>query len=317
MAEVSVVVPVYNVEKWLTKCLDSILGQTYGDFELILVNDGSADGSLEICRAYEAKDERIRVIDGPNRGSSAARNTGLEQAQGNWIIFCDSDDWWDFQLLEKLYTAVTENHADIAACNIVWEYADKSIDEKYKYGPIETDVDKAHIGTVYCSLCNKLVNRTLYKKYEIKGSSGIKMWDDVMITSLLRFYSCRTVIIDEQLYHYNRMVETSQMLNYLGFKDKYPAEQIYVTKCIEEYFISRGLYDSVAKGIVCGCQTFLYGPVSGFLNWRKEFSTPAFNFQVIKLLFPSKKQRIKHIIKILSPMWMCKILVMFMRVIRN
>ena len=91
--DVSVIVPVYNVEKWLRKCVDSILSQTYVDFELILINDGSKDRSLEICREYELTDDRVKVIDGPNRGSSAARNTGLKQAKGQWIIFCDSDDW--------------------------------------------------------------------------------------------------------------------------------------------------------------------------------------------------------------------------------
>lgn len=299
--EVSVVVPVYNVEKWLPKCLDSILGQTYGDFELILVNDGSADGSLEICRAYETKDKRVRVIDGPNRGSSAARNIGLEQAQGNWIIFCDSDDWWDIELLEKLHIAAIDNDADIAACEIVWEYADKGVVEAYAYSSVETDVDKAYIGTVYCSLCNKLVNIELYRKYKIKGTPGIKMWDDVMISTLLRYYSKKTIIINEPLYHYNRMVETSQLLRYSSASDKYPEEQIDVVRRLESYFKSNGNFDKVAKGIICGCQAYLYIDVNDIVRWRDEFPHPIFSYSVINTLFDSKKAVLKYSVKVLIP----------------
>ena len=314
--DVSVIVPVYNVEKWLRKCVDSILSQTYVDFELILINDGSKDRSLEICREYELTDDRVKVIDGPNRGSSAARNTGLEQAKGQWIIFCDSDDWWDQELLEKLHTTAIENNADIAACDIVWEYSDNRVIEGYAYGPFESDAEKGYVGTVYCSLCNKLIKGELYERYNIKGSSGIKMWDDVLITAKLRYYSLRTVIIREPLYHYNRMVETSQIQTFNNSNDRYPSEQIYVTKQIEDYFRSQNLYNSVAEGIVCGCQAFLYDQVSGFANWRKEFSKPAFNYQVIKRLFPSKKQRVKHVMKIVIPLWLCKYMVSFEAVLR-
>ena len=90
---ISIIIPVYNTSKYLHRCLDSILNQTFCDFELILINDGSTDNSLEILREYEAKDSRIVVIDKPNEGVSSARNQGIEIAQGEYIMFCDSDDY--------------------------------------------------------------------------------------------------------------------------------------------------------------------------------------------------------------------------------
>ncbi len=114
--EISVIVPVYNTGMYLRRCIDSILAQTYSDFELILVDDGSIDESPEICDEYERRDRRIRVIHQSNQGQSAARNHALEIMTGQWVHFCDSDDWIHPQMLEKLYIAATENNLDVSIC---------------------------------------------------------------------------------------------------------------------------------------------------------------------------------------------------------
>lgn len=116
MPEISVIVPVYNTEPFLSRCVDSILGQTFLDLELILVNDGSTDGSGAICDAYAAKDSRVRVIHRKNGGQSAARNQAMEQMTGNWVHFVDSDDWIHPRTLEWLYGAAMELHTDISIC---------------------------------------------------------------------------------------------------------------------------------------------------------------------------------------------------------
>ena len=113
MPEISVVIPVYNVEQYLPKCIDSVLNQTWKDFELILVNDGSTDHSLSICRSYAEKDSRIHVIDKPNGGLSDARNAGMEQASGTYIDFIDSDDFVEPQLLEACREKFQETGADM------------------------------------------------------------------------------------------------------------------------------------------------------------------------------------------------------------
>lgn len=102
--KISVIVPVYNAEKWLRRCVDSILAQTYTDFELLLVDDGSTDGSGAICDEYATLDARIRPFHKPNGGVSSARNLGLDNARGEWICFVDSDNWMAKNSLESLLT---------------------------------------------------------------------------------------------------------------------------------------------------------------------------------------------------------------------
>lgn len=114
---ISVIVPVYQVEKYLRRCVDSILNQTFEDYEVILVDDGSKDSSGKICDEYSALDTRIKVIHQENRGLSGARNTGIAAAKGEWIIFVDSDDYIAENMLNDLYKAVTDNNVLMAICN--------------------------------------------------------------------------------------------------------------------------------------------------------------------------------------------------------
>ena len=121
---ISVVIPVYNAEKTIRKCLDSLIGQTYSNFELICVDDGSKDASLEICREYESKDARIRTIAQKNAGPSHARNRGLDASKGEYVCFVDSDDYVEPDYLEYLYKGLTEHDVDIATCGLRHEYED-------------------------------------------------------------------------------------------------------------------------------------------------------------------------------------------------
>lgn len=116
MPEISVIVPVYKVEKYLRRCIDSILNQTFLDFELILVDDGSPDNCGAICEEYAKKDSRIQVIHRENGGLPAARNSGLEIARGEYIAFCDSDDYWASDFLEVLVRRIEETGADVVSC---------------------------------------------------------------------------------------------------------------------------------------------------------------------------------------------------------
>lgn len=118
MPEISVIVPVYRAEKYLHACVDSILSQTFSDFEVFLVNDGSPDGCGEICDDYAGKDSRIRVIHQNNQGQAAARNRALAQVQGNWICFVDSDDLIHPQMLQRLYDGAIAHDAGVALCRM-------------------------------------------------------------------------------------------------------------------------------------------------------------------------------------------------------
>ena len=123
--KLSIIVPVYNVEMYLHKCIDSILAQSFTDYELILVNDGSTDRSPEICDKYAQLDTRIRVIHKSNGGTSETRNVGLDNARGEYIGFIDSDDYIHPQMYELLIHAVEKSNADIGAVDLAWVYDDK------------------------------------------------------------------------------------------------------------------------------------------------------------------------------------------------
>ncbi len=130
-AKISVIVPVYKVEPYLRKCLDSIVGQSYENREILLVDDGSPDSCGAICDEYAQKDPRVQVIHKENGGLSSARNAGLDAAGGHWIAFIDSDDWVEPDFLEYLLLGAKGYGADLAVCAYWWEYPDRS--EKLGY----------------------------------------------------------------------------------------------------------------------------------------------------------------------------------------
>ena len=126
MAQISVIVPVYQVEAYLPQCIDSILAQTFRDFELILVDDGSQDRSGAICDEYAGKDNRICVVHTQNRGAAAARNTGLQRASGNYIAFVDGDDRLAENMLGRMYAEILDPPCDLVVCNFLHVFSEEN-----------------------------------------------------------------------------------------------------------------------------------------------------------------------------------------------
>ena len=118
MVKVSVIIPVYNVEPYLKQCMDSVVGQTLKDIEIICVDDGSTDNSLDILREYAAEDSRIQIIEQKNAGAGAARNNGMRYATGKYLSFLDSDDFFEPRMLEKAYDLAEKDQADFVAYKI-------------------------------------------------------------------------------------------------------------------------------------------------------------------------------------------------------
>ena len=121
---ISVIIPIYNTGKYLERCIDSILKQTYKELQVILVNDGSTDNSLSIMKEYMKQDPRIFIIDRPHEGVSAARNAGLKEATGEYISFIDSDDWIEPDMYKIIHDILLENNADRVSCEWIEEYSD-------------------------------------------------------------------------------------------------------------------------------------------------------------------------------------------------
>ena len=119
---ISIIIPVYNVKLYLDNCIQSVIQQSYTDFECILVDDGSTDGSSEICDQWAEKDNRIIIVHQPNGGVSSARNKGLEQAKGEYICFIDSDDWVDVDYLSAMINNLKEKETDLIICGLTQEF---------------------------------------------------------------------------------------------------------------------------------------------------------------------------------------------------
>lgn len=165
---INVIVPVYNTEKYIRKCLDSIINQTYRNLKIILVDDGSIDSSGTICDEYAQKDDRVKVIHKENGGVSSARNAGLDACtlEGDFVAFVDSDDWLELDMYERLLEQIYLYNADIATCKISLEYLDNSriVDKKLKSSICFFLKDKEE-------LIKKFLNRELY------GSSNDKLYN--------------------------------------------------------------------------------------------------------------------------------------------
>lgn len=139
--KISIIIPVYNVEDYLSECVDSILNQTYENYEVLLIDDGSTDKSPQICDTYSEKNNKISVIHTRNRGLSAARNLGTEKAQGEYIFYLDSDDYVENNVLERMFKIVDQDNADIVCGNFMYTYPDRTviaIKEEKEYEVLDT-----------------------------------------------------------------------------------------------------------------------------------------------------------------------------------
>lgn len=220
MVKVSIIVPVYNVEKYLSKCLDSLISQTLKDIEIICVNDGSVDNSLDILKNFAQKDPRIKIIDKQNEGVAIARNIALEQATGEYIGFVDSDDYIDLDYFEKLYNTATKNNSDIAVASILKhkKYFDK-YNVRYSEEQVAENIqekiklcgDKKHF---FFYAWNKIYKTDLIKNNKIKFSEG-QIYEDVMFAMNALYFSNKVVSVPNTKYHY---VERNNSL--VKYKDK-------------------------------------------------------------------------------------------------
>ncbi|MBQ2676711.1 MAG: glycosyltransferase [Clostridia bacterium] len=206
MPEISIIVPVYKVEDLLDKCVNSILNQTFRDFELILVDDGSPDNCGKMCDEYAKKDSRIRVIHRENGGLSAARNSGLDVAVGKYIGFVDSDDYIHERMYEQLYNNITKHDADVACCGITEQFLSGEHLMYEQCDAMVCDAGKA-LGTImqgkYMSyiLCCKL-----FKASCLEGIRFIegKLYEDIFFTVDYIQNVSKMVIDNEPLYYYYR-----------------------------------------------------------------------------------------------------------------
>ena len=226
---ISIIVPIYNVENYLRQCLDSILNQTYQNFECLLINDGSPDNSADICREYVSKDSRFRYFEKENGGVSSARNLGIEHSKGEYITFIDSDDWVDSDYLEVLYNSLVDERADIAIstykqfnmddnCYYVHSYQrgyEKRIFEKYQLIeelPVLERYDQSYGLTFGKIISKKALGIIRFNEYTT-------LCEDMEFWYKLYLVSNKIIYINKDTYNYRKYENAS--LKHIDAKNKY------------------------------------------------------------------------------------------------
>lgn len=212
--EISVIMPVYNQEAYLDKALESLCRQTFRDFELIIVNDGSTDRSEEIIRKYTGRLPAVNYISQPNAGVAAARQAGVDAARGNYMIHVDPDDWVEPDYLEKLHGKALETGADIVLCNYIEEYRKKDVPVDVAHFTINNFDDfkiiTAHI--IWSSLWNRLIRSSCIKG-KVNFEPGLNYQEDRVFFWRVLQEASSVAFVDAYLYHYNRHNRHSMVNN--------------------------------------------------------------------------------------------------------
>ncbi len=239
MPKVSVIVPVYNVEKYITRCLTSLVNQTIDDLEIILVNDGSKDNSEQIIRQFKKDYKNIIYVKKENGGLSSARNFGLIYATGEYVAFLDSDDYVDRTLYQKMYEKAKATNSDYVECDFIWKYPDhEKIDVGFRYKDKKEMFEKARVVA-----WNKLIKREIIINKKIEFPVGL-YYEDIEFFYKLLPYINSFAFVEEPLIYY------VQRDNSIVNKQDSRTKQIFkVLDNVIDYYKKIGLYSEYEKQI--------------------------------------------------------------------
>lgn len=284
---ISIIIPVYGVEKYIAQCLESVINQTYKNLEIIVVNDGTKDKSAEIAKEYATKDSRIKVYDFQNGGLSVARNRGLEIATGDYISYIDSDDWLDTKMYETLLETAMKNEADMVKCGII--ETNGAAEEKITFSDVKIINNEQHKafknyfkGILWTLAWNGLYKKELAKKvkfpdnvvHEDNYSSGIFLYlakKVIAMPSCLNYYRVNDAGISKggvkrPLDKILAISKLKQDLLKLGFADK----KLDWKLSVEFYHFVRGWNDDLYR--VVAMKKDLYEYVMSHLDNRRKLS---------------------------------------------
>ena len=208
---ISIIVAVYNAEKYMKRCIDSLLAQTFTDFEVLLINDGSTDNSGVMCDEYARNDSRFKAFHRTNHGVGSTRHFGMKQAQGIYTLHVDPDDWLDNNTLEALYDTACKQQADMVIYDFMEEYPHKSVRSKQQ--PTECDASQVLCDILSSKLhggcCNKLIRRSCYTDYGIHFIEGLNWGEDTVTVIRLLQQPIRVAYCENTVYHYDFHSNTS------------------------------------------------------------------------------------------------------------
>ena len=262
---ISIVVPIYNVEKYLKKCLNSIINQTYKNLEIILVDDGSTDDSGKICDEYAKNDKRIKVIHKKNGGLSDARNAGLDICTGDYIGFVDSDDYIELNMYEELLNDCIENNCDCSISTIIMEQENgkSKIEPKIEISKIGSNID----GHRLILLSNPATVNKLYKKElfnNIRFPKG-KLYEDIVTIPYI-IDKCKEIYISNKAYYH--YLQRNNSIVHANFNQK---KMDYLTNAKEYYNFIIGKYPNLKEEANCYFILVLTAIISDIYPYRKKY----------------------------------------------
>ena len=265
--KLSIITPVYNVEKYLVKCIESILNQSFKDFELILINDGSTDSSGEICERYANQDVRVKVIHKENGGQSSARNIGIRVSEGKYIGFIDADDWIEQDMFQLLYELSVRSGADISVIGIREVSEKEEVLSEYLPGELDlTEIFKRAYP------CNKLFKRDLFINNNLFFIEG-RYYEDVELIPKLFVKSKQRSVVKKIGYNYLKRVNSTT-----SSRDKKILDNLWAYTSFLEFIQKEDLYISYKSEFETGVEYFkkyfiniLYDFPTSFIlkNWKE------------------------------------------------
>lgn len=295
--KISVIVPVYNVEKYIKQCIESIMAQTYKNLEIILINDGTKDNSGIICDNYAKKDSRIKVIHQKNMGLSGARNTGLKNSTGNFITFVDSDDFIDNKMFETMLIILKKYNTDIVECGTIFcnesgKYIGENTLNKIKIYKNEYQIGELLMNRdITTTSWGKLYKKELFKNFEFPLG---KYHEDIFTTYKLLHFSKKTIVLNQGFYHY-RQVNGSIMNSNFNLKHLDAIEAtVERNKFIEKYYPQYRKYD-YANIVYSCCKVYEKIILSNFYDEKviKNLQKLISKYLIYFLIYSKSKQSTK------------------------
>ena len=211
--KISVIVPVYKAEAYLHRCVDSLLAQTFQDYEILLVDDGSPDRSGEICDEYAKRDKRIRVFHKENGGVSSARQCGIDNARGEYTIHADPDDWVEPMMLEELYKKAKAENADMVICDFYCDEKGKIVLKRQKPSSLKHEkVLRDFFYRLHGSSWNKLVRLECLNKYDVKYPVELSYCEDLFVNACLASNDIRVSYLPMAFYHYDQYTNADSLI---------------------------------------------------------------------------------------------------------
>lgn len=320
MCKISVIVPIYNVDKYLSKCIQSISNQSYNNLEIILVNDGSTDNSLSIAQYYANKDKRIIIYSQQNKGLSEARNSGLKISTGDYISFIDGDDWIEDKMLETMLTSAIQNNSDFVCCHLQYDniYNQKTTNKKiiFEYEILENNEilkDTLLVRNIKTSVVIKLYNKIFLTHNNIYFYPGI-INEDSYFSIIVAFYAQKVSFTNYIFYH---AIERNDSIS-REFKDRNITDLLFALNKQKLFLESKNVYHLYSSYFQAGyikaiaytilqaaqrlkyksyCKLFYkYIKTSHFLSYNKKSNRKLLSFNHKCVLILSKYPRILYII---------------------